>query len=748
MRVVELRDEADFQAFESAWDKLLCDSASNTIFLSWEWISAWWSSYGTPGQLRILAAFDERGALLGIAPLRCHTLRKYGQRVEALSFLGDGSDDSDYLDLLVAKGHEKEVVAAFCAHLAPELKRGTVLLLNEIPESSPHLSFLRNEFERRLGMVWSETDVDCGTASLPASWEEYLGKLRPRFRTKIRSTLRNLETREEIQFGFCEKSEQLESLLPALFDLHARRWAQDGKPGVFGRPGKRDFYVALSRRLLERGWLRFSWLKWKDRILACQYGFAYENTYFHLQEGYEPASEHWNLGIGLRAWSIRQFLKEGLREYDFLAGLGRHKSDWGAERKQSKRLLMANLSHKNVLFCRGPGWEARGRESLKRIVPENILIARHAQLEKQRLAMLKGRATRGEQSGSEWVRELAANCYVHLRIPALMRGLRGRYQLSISRNGRMPNIVCRRKTNPGARILYYHRVNNENDPFFPAISTSLFEHEMRFAAKHYKVVTLSALLDHLQGGPAEDVLAITFDDGYRDNYENAFPILQRYGLPATIFLTTGSIDSCEPMWFEQLALALKKTPQEFIDLEIDLPRRFWLRTQPERLESNNRIFELLRRVDDADRRQWLNQILRQLRFNEDQTRKNKMLTWDQVRFMNAHDIDFGGHTVTHPFLARMTKEQVAWEVSECKRRIEQELQAEVAHFAYPNGREEDFGKWNKEVVRGAGYRAAVTTIWGMNYPSTDPMELRRGQPWEESPALFAYKLDWYQFANE
>jgi peptidoglycan/xylan/chitin deacetylase (PgdA/CDA1 family) len=121
-----------------------------------------------------------------------------------------------------------------------------------------------------------------------------------------------------------------------------------------------------------------------------------------------------------------------------------------------------------------------------------------------------------------------------------------------------------------------------------------------------------------------------------------------------------------------------------------------------------------------------------------------MLTWDQVRQMQKHGIDFGGHTVTHPFLSQMSGERVAWEASECKRRIEEETQHFVGHFAYPNGRERDFGTWNKEVVQKAGYHAAVTTIWGPNDSSTDPMELRRGGPWETTPAGFAYKLDWYQ----
>ena len=226
-----------------------------------------------------------------------------------------------------------------------------------------------------------------------------------------------------------------------------------------------------------------------------------------------------------------------------------------------------------------------------------------------------------------------------------------------------------------------------------------------------------------------------------------FPVLQRYGLPATIFLTTGSVDSREPLWFEQLALALKKTSREFIDVERDIPRRYRTRTQAERLLSNEQIFQLMKTLPDAERREWLAEIVEHLGVSDDRERDNKMLTWDQIRLMKANGIEFGGHTVTHPFLSRTTREQAAWEVSECKRRIESELQEPVNFFAYPNGREEDFSTWNKELLRRAGYQAAVSTLWGANYRSTDRMELRRGGPWEESPELFASKLDWYQLVN-
>jgi peptidoglycan/xylan/chitin deacetylase (PgdA/CDA1 family) len=254
---------------------------------------------------------------------------------------------------------------------------------------------------------------------------------------------------------------------------------------------------------------------------------------------------------------------------------------------------------------------------------------------------------------------------------------------------------------------------------------------------------------HLEYGTSpETLIGITFDDGYQDNFHNAFSILKRYGVPATIFLTTGSLDSREPLWFERMAEAVKKTPLEFFDLEIDIPRRLWMRTQQERLQTNWKLRQLFRILDDAARREWLPEILRRLGPVDEGALRDKMLTWDQIRLMKANGIDFGGHTVNHPFLSRLSPSQAAWEVSECKRRIEEEIQQPVYYFAYPNGQDGDFDAVTKEVLRTAGYRAAVTTIWGVNYRTTDRMEMRRGGPWESDPALFASKMDWYHLTNQ
>ena len=738
MKVLEVADAADWERLQPVWNTLLDASASGTTFLTWEWLQAWWSAYGRPEDLRILLASDDSGVLRGIAPLRRKTVRRYGQAFPVLTFLGDGSNDSDYLDFIIARGFEEQVIAAWLQYLQKDLAQGVMLCLNEVPDTSPNLPALRKLAKECL---WDEQTVACATVHLPSDWNEYLGTLRPRFRTKIRSVLRNLEGRPEGRFGFCQNRADLERLLPALFELHTRRWNHDGRPGVFGWDQKRRFYVDLSSRLLDRGTLRFSWLEWNGHVIACQYGFIHGKTYLHLQEGYEPASEHWNVGLGLRAWTIREFLNAGIGEYDFLAGVGRHKTDWGAEIKDSRRLVVAAPTYKNVLFCRGPEWQQRVKDGAKRLLPGTVSAVRGAWQARPAAGDTRSEGPR------DLIRRAGAVCYFHLGGPAASRALRARYQASVAPDGRLQRGSWTQRREPTGRILYYHRINDDRDGFFPSTPLDVFEGQMRHIARNYKVLSLRGLLDHLASGAPDSVMAITFDDGYRDNYENAFPVLQRYRLPATIFLTTGSLDSGEPLWFERLAGAVKSTAREFLDLEVDIPRRFWLRTTEERLRANGELFGLLRLMSDNDRREQLSAILRDLASPDGAQRTNMMLTWDQVRRMKQHGIDFGGHTVSHPYLSRLTPEQASWEISESKRRIEAELQAPVSHFAYPNGREEDFAPWNKDIIRDAGYEAAVTTVWGLNCRTTDRFELRRGGAWEEDAALFAYKMDWYQLVN-
>src|SRR6185503_14705372 len=120
-----------------------------------------------------------------------------------------------------------------------------------------------------------------------------------------------------------------------------------------------------------------------------------------------------NAGVGLRAWSIQELLKRGVSEYDFLGGVGRHKSDWGAKTKLSKRFVLGSRQAKNILFRRGPEWEVRTRQSVKKCLPERIITARDGRQEQRRIAEFQAgeTATSAAATNTDWFRNALASCY-------------------------------------------------------------------------------------------------------------------------------------------------------------------------------------------------------------------------------------------------------------------------------------------------------------------------------------------------
>src|SRR5262245_33725907 len=158
MHVSEIHNRREWEGLRPVWNTLLDTSASGTTFLTWEWLSAWWSAYGKEGDLRLLIASDEDGNIRGIAPLRRQTVRRFGRSFPVLAFVGDGSSDSDYLDFIVARGFEQPVVEAWIRHLHADLTRGVILQLHEMPGSSPNLQALK---QCAPNYLWAEQAVPC-----------------------------------------------------------------------------------------------------------------------------------------------------------------------------------------------------------------------------------------------------------------------------------------------------------------------------------------------------------------------------------------------------------------------------------------------------------------------------------------------------------------------------------------------------------------------------------------------------------
>lgn len=352
-------------ALEPDWNALLARSGSDTVFLTWEWVDSWWRAYGE-GLRPCVVTFERQGVLVGIAPLcRRPVSRLVALRHEAIGFLGDGSADSDYLDLVAAPGEEQAVADALAEVLGTLASGPSLARLHEVPATSPNLEPLGRALRAR-GWTWRAGSVPCAVARLPETWEEYLRSLRPRMRTKVRSLERRLEDDHRVRFERCAPRDRIDAILASLFDLHQRRWARDGRVGVFASEAKRRFYTLLSSRFFERDWLRLSTLEVDGRPVAHQMCFEYHGVVYLLQEGYDPDWEEQGVGNVLRARVIRDAIEGGARAYDFLGGVTEHKRSWGAAAKESVRILAASPGTPVWLYVDVPGLWDRGVARLRR----------------------------------------------------------------------------------------------------------------------------------------------------------------------------------------------------------------------------------------------------------------------------------------------------------------------------------------------------------------------------------------------
>ena len=294
-------------------------------------------------------------------------------------------------------------------------------------------------------------------------------------------------------------------------------------------------------------------------------------------------------------------------------------------------------------------------------------------------------------------------------------------------------------------VLTFHRVNDDGDPFLPALPTAVFEARVAHIARYYRPATVEDLIERARRGDLpRNAVALTFDDGYRDNLTHAAPILARHRVPATIFLSTGLIGTGAQPWFDRLALAIKTSPRSSLTLPPaeSLP----LGSVGDRLRALDAALRALKRRPDTERRDLLEEIVRTLDAPAVEP-KSGMLSWDDVHALRGLGWSVGAHTVSHPILSRCAPDAARAEIRDSKLAIERAIGGPVRGFAYPNGGAEDYSGVVVDLVREAGFTCAVTTRRGLNSAETPPFELRRGGPWEEHLPTFALKLCHYRLTG-
>jgi peptidoglycan/xylan/chitin deacetylase (PgdA/CDA1 family) len=221
-------------------------------------------------------------------------------------------------------------------------------------------------------------------------------------------------------------------------------------------------------------------------------------------------------------------------------------------------------------------------------------------------------------------------------------------------------------------------------------------------------------------------LCVTFDDGYADNLTVAAPILARHRMPATVFVVSGCLDGgC--MWNDAVIQALRHCSEPVLDLSWSDLGTLTLGSLANRREAIRRTLSHLKYLPPGERDRRTRRLLEQA---EVPGLASLMLTTVQLKSLRAHGISVGAHTVTHPILSALEPAQARREIAQSKADLEAITGEAVELFAYPNGRPSvDYDARHVEMVRRAGFKAAVSTAWGVGRRATDVYQLPRFSSW-------------------
>ena len=316
----------EWRALQSGWDAMLAESRSDAIFLTWDWIDVWLEVYGDGGWWFILVAENEDGRLLGAAPMMVvRGPRVPGKWIRRLTLIGQQADTaSEYLDWIARRDCEQELATAFAQHLLTDMRAEWDLIeLTFVRDDAIVLPALRAVFEKAGSPA---PCVDFQTKSpylpLPATWEEFAASRSSGFRNRLNKLHRDHEVR--IRLGGVDMS--VAEGMRLIRELHHKRWRGESSSFVSARYIR--FHDLIAERLHALDRLLLVFLEIDGQIVAGRYDFGYGGKGWCFQGGWLPDWEKQSAGKMLVAEIIRVCIQKGLREYDFLGGDAKYKSDW------------------------------------------------------------------------------------------------------------------------------------------------------------------------------------------------------------------------------------------------------------------------------------------------------------------------------------------------------------------------------------------------------------------------------------
>lgn len=304
----------------------------------------------------------------------------------------------------------------------------------------------------------------------------------------------------------------------------------------------------------------------------------------------------------------------------------------------------------------------------------------------------------------------------------------------------MASLIAPMGSKQRLTVLIYHHILPEHVNLLDegAIDKASFNWQMRLVSKVFNVMSVEHALDLASKGalPRRSV-AITFDDGYLDNYTEAMPLLRRYGLCATFFVVGKAVEEGS-IWNQRLTEAILNFDCDQVDLtEIGLGV-ISLASAEDKIKANLTLNEQLKTLAPEDQEKQVSYIAKKAQKKEF---KRAMLNKAQIANMIEEGMEIGCHTMNHPMLSVISNEAAAQDISAGQRYLENITGKPVRYFAYPYGKlDQHFSVDHAKLIERLGFKAAFTSDWGTLSHDTNPFLINRFTPWDKSPIRFFLRL--------
>jgi peptidoglycan/xylan/chitin deacetylase (PgdA/CDA1 family) len=295
------------------------------------------------------------------------------------------------------------------------------------------------------------------------------------------------------------------------------------------------------------------------------------------------------------------------------------------------------------------------------------------------------------------------------------------------------------------RVLTYHRIAElesgyEGDPQLISATPSGFERQMAHLAGNYQVISAKQVIESLESRTplVRRAVLIGFDDAYRDFKTNAWPVLQKFELPAIVFVSTAYPDAPNKLfWWDRLHRSIMNSTSQalnFPPLGL-LP----LSSAPKRLESLRSLQDYIKSQNHSNALAMVDEICSRL--GEKEVADNGVLGWDELRQLSVEGVELCSHTQTHPILTNLSADQIRAEVAGSYRDLKREIGDVLPIISYPNG---NCDSGILKILQQEGFKLGFTAQDGHNdLAKTNPLLLRRTNiTLKTSPLLFRLRLMW------